>query len=177
MPNWAEGNIRLRGKRDNIIEFIRKELVGIFEEINVEGPDTCSRRSEERPVKVEERYSGDVLHITRDKDTLNYFYFRGSQRQFIFEDEPEFDVDFSEGNKRNVDNVVVLENFNGAWNIDEAYFKQKALEYKIDIRIFVYEAGMQWSEVVTYFRNGDTDQTTRSYSDWFWDSPMPHLGG
>ena len=29
MPNWCEGNLKVRGKRSKIINFIRNTLVGI----------------------------------------------------------------------------------------------------------------------------------------------------
>lgn len=171
MPNWAEGNIRLRGKRENIIHFLQEELKGIYE---LRGNET-----EERPIMLEPNCGGNELILRKDPDTSNFVYFCGSNRQFIdFDGEDEISAEFSNDTKhQREDNVLYIPNFNGAWSIDTEFFRQKAMQYKIDIRVFVWEMGMEWSSVATWYRTGETDESHRKYADWLWDSSMPYLGG
>lgn len=185
MPNWAEGNIRLRGKKENILNFLKNELVGVIEKINTEwdqidmGDDVYGRlvNYETRPVILEDNRGGTSLIIKRDPDTGDAFYFKNSTRQFIFTEDKEIEVLFSEGKNRNKDTIVFIDDFNGGWDVDDEYFKDIAKKYKIDIRIFVWEAGMCWSALQTFYRNGQHEMASRTYSDWLWDSPMPHYGG
>ena len=186
MPiNWAEGNIRLRGKRENIINFLQHELVGVIETLNTEwdkpdmGTDVCGRlvNYETRSIEIEENRGGNSLILKLTPETGEAFYFKDSTRQFIFTEDKEVEVFFSEGLNRNKDTIVFLEDFNGACDVDDKYFRDAAKKYKIDIRIFVWESGACWSLSQTFYRNGDCDTKKHTYSDWMWDSPMPHYGG
>ena len=86
MPNWAEGNIRLRGKRENILSFISNELVAIYEEQTYSeeeedengNPALLSSCREYRPVTLEDNCGGEELIIRRDPDTNPWYYFKGS---------------------------------------------------------------------------------------------------
>ncbi len=61
--------------------------------------------------------------------------------------------------------------------MDDERFQKFAKDYKIDIRIFVWEMGMQWSSVDTYYRDGKISHDHRQYADWLWESSMPFYGG
>lgn len=169
MPNWAEGNIRFRGKRENLINFFTHELSSPY----YRKDGTIG----ERPVKLESINDGWSMRIKRDPDTLSSLYFRGSNRQFVDMDDFECDFEFSNGTNQNVDQIVIFTGYKAAWNVDQTYFKEKAERYKIDIRTFVWEQGLEWSSVTTWYRNGRMEEETRSYVDWLWDASMPYYGG
>lgn len=169
MPNWAEGNIRFRGKRANLIRFFTQELVTTRNK-----PDG---NIIEVPVKLKPNESGWSMKIIREQDTNKLLYFRGSNRQFVDMDDFECDFEFSEGRNMNVDQIVIFTGYRAAWNVDYSYFQEKAAAYKIDIRTFVWEQGLEWSSVTTWYRNGKREEETRSYSDWLWDASMPYYGG
>lgn len=185
MSDWAEGNIRLRGKRDNIIKFIQNEMIGVIEKINTEwdqldmGGVVAGRLIdyEQVPVETEDNCGGQTLIIRRKPETGDAFYFKNSVRQFIFTEDREIEVSFSEGTTRNKDTVVLLDDFYGGWDIDDDYFSAQAKKYKIDIRVFAWERGMSWSAIYTFYRNGAKETDRKTYSDWMWDSPMPRYGG
>lgn len=187
MPNWAEGNLRVRGKRENVLNFIQHELVGVQETINTVwdentldkdgNPTACNVKRELVPVTIEENCGGESIIIRRPPDTGDTFYFRDSDRQFLFTEDNDIELYFSEGRNLNKDTIVIFEDFNGGWDVDHQYFKTKAVQYKVDIRIFVWELGMCWSAIDTFYRTGRCEFETRQYSDWMWDSPMPHYGG
>ena len=171
MPNWAEGNIRFRGNRENIIHFLIENLKGVYE--------LKDEEIQLRPIYIEENCGGEELVLAKDPDTSDAVYFNQSRRQFIdFDFEREICAEFSstKGFSRD-DQVLFLPGFRGAWEVDSEYFNKKAIEYRIDIRIFVWELGMQWSSVKTFFRNGETEEEKRTYADWMWDCSMPTYGG
>ena len=167
--HWAEGNIRFRGKRDNLIRFFSHELVTIREQDN-----GCIS---EVPVTLEPTADGYSMKIIRNADTKGALYFRGSNRQFVDMEDFECRFEFSEGKNCNKDQIVIFTGYRAAWNVDYNYLKVKAEEYKIDIRIFVWEEGIEWSSVVTWYKNGQIEEQTRKYADWLWDASMPYYGG
>lgn len=170
MPNWAEGSIRIRGKRGNIIRFLQEELTPLF---------ALKDDFEERPIQIEDNCGGWELILRRDPDTESKVYFKGSNRQFIeFDNDLEISGEFSDDQKvQNRDQVIYIPGFHGAWNVDYSFFKEKAVQHKVDVRIFVWERGMQWSSVTTWYRDGTVDETSITYANWLWDSPLPDYGG
>ena len=176
MPNWAEGNIRIRGKRENIIRYIQENLISVYE--------LQYDQWEERPVHLEVSAGGWELLINKDEDTNSCLWFKDSKRMFIDYDRSDtgnkhtISGEFSDDEKHTKeDQVLFLNGFKGAWGIDDEYFRKAAVDYKVDIRLFVWERGMQWSSRSTYFRNGRVEGDSQTYSDWMWESALPNYGG
>ena len=135
---------------------------------------------EERPIQIEESAGGWEVILRRDAETDLNVWFKNSSRQFIdFErDGYTKSVEFSDDKSHaNIDQVAFMDGFKGAWGIDDGCFRKAATEYKVDIRIFVWERGMQWSSVSTYFRDGHVEESSQTYADWLWDSALPNYGG
>lgn len=58
--------------------------------------------------------------------------------------------------------------------------KNIANKYNVDIKLFGYECGMEFSEEVIAVHNRDTLKivnNTKSYEDWNWGCPFPNMGG
>lgn len=178
MPNWAEGNIRIRGKRENLIRFLKNVMMSLYEKKSDEVQKAPTEPYVvERPITLTETQGGWSLILTRDEDTNPNLYFRGSRRQFIFDVGLQTEIYLSEGPNQNVDQIIILDNFNGAWDVDHEIFKKYAEDFKIDIRIFVWERGMEWSSIYTWHKNGQFEQESKTYENWLWDCPMPFNGG
>ncbi|HET4958707.1 Uncharacterised protein [Streptococcus pneumoniae] len=69
MPNWAEGTLKLRGRRENVASALKEMLLG------------------NEGATLEEEYDGTLL---RFKNEYDYFYINGTRRAFI---SSKFDVD------------------------------------------------------------------------------------
>lgn len=91
--------------------------------------------------------------------------------------EGDLDIPLSEGPNKNADQIVVIDDFEGAWGIDDSIFVRYAKTYKIDIRIFVWECGLCWSSITTFYKDGRIEREFKQYADWLWDSPLPYYGG
>lgn len=171
MPNWAEGNIRVRGKRENIIRYIQENAISIYALQN--------GKYEERPIHLEEDSGGYELLMEKNPETDDCLWFKDSNRQFIdFDGSDSFSGEFSDDDKHtNKDQVLFLPSFKGAWGVDNECFRKAALEFKVDIRIFVWERGLEWSSISTFFRDGHVETESRTYADWLWESALPNYGG
>ena len=129
---------------------------------------------EDRPIRIEESQNGWELNLHRDPDTSAKVYFKGSYKYWIEMDNMKT-VDMSNGKKGRDDQVICLDDYCGSWYIDYSFFKQKALEHRVDLRIFTW-SGSAWSSVYTFFRNGDVEEDTRKYEDYLWDCPILYYG-
>ncbi|VPK18004.1 Uncharacterised protein [Streptococcus pneumoniae] len=89
MPNWAEGTLKLRGRRENVASALKEMLLG------------------NEGATLEEEYDGTLL---RFKNEYDYFYINGTRRAFISSKDIEIwlDDDFV---------IIELEDFKQAWAV------------------------------------------------------------
>lgn len=133
---------------------------------------------EERRISMEENCGGWSLILRRDPDTVREVYLRGANRMFIDMEDTELEIDLNEGKNMNQDQVIIFYDFMIADPVmDYNFLREKAVKNKVDIRIFVWQEGMNHSQVTTWYRDGKTEEETRKFANWLWDSPMPHYGG
>ena len=163
----SEGNIRIRGKRPNIIRFLQEELVPVYE--------LEDGLTEERPIHLENNCGGWTLVLKRDPDTSTSVYFKGSDQYRIVMDDTETEISFSAKTNTRDDQVICLDNYEGPWSPNYDFLREKAMKYKVDIRIFSWDKNA-WSSIQTWYRNGDIEESTRKYEDFLWDCPYPEYG-
>lgn len=161
----ATGNIRIRGKRENIIHFLQHELVPVYE--------LKDDLVEERPIHMEENCGGWSFILRRDPDTSEKVYLKGSDRYFIYMEETDIELEISEQKITKDDQIVIIEAYEGPWNPNLEFFQQKAIQNKVDIRIFLWGKKNTWASVTTFYRNGAMEEESRQYADWLWDNPIP----
>ena len=160
----AEGNIRIRGKRENILRFLQEELTPIYE--------LKDDLVEERSIHLEQTDHGWSVILSRDPDTSSNIYFKGSDTHWIETDSETIEISFSNGGKTKEDQVICLDRYEGPWSPRVDFWKEKAVKHRVDIRIFSW-SGKAWSSVMTFYRNGDIEETARKYEDFLWDCPYP----
>ena len=168
MPNWCEGNIRVRGTYDNIVNLFGENLVTVKYD---------GGQSTYIPAKVirEESYT----HIQMDKgEGFGWcdFYIKDTHRNFI--DGTSFEIwDETDGGEM----VFVLDGFRSAWSFSnpvshEAY-ENMAKKYNVDIKLFGIEQGCRFMQEVAYYRDGAKEENVTEYEDWDWKCPFPRMGG
>ena len=160
----CDGNIRIRGKRENLIHFLRHELVPVYE--------LKDSLMEERPIFIDENCGGWSLILRRDPDTSNKVYFRGSNRYYIDMYDCDMELEMSEQKNTKADQVICIECLECPWNPDYEFFRQKAIRNKVDIRIFLFGKGKDWVSTTTWYRDGKIEDRSIKYADWLWDNPI-----
>ena len=159
MPNWIEGTMKLRGKREDIYRFFK------------EGLNPSSWAGEIR--KIEDQvfdYGGeDYLDIS----FKNQPHIARTRRAFITGDNVFMEDD--EG--------IVCVNVKQAWAFsvkgeeDLEIWKNISKKYNIDIRLFDIECGMQFTQEIIIVRGREAIINERQYEDWDWECPFPNMGG
>lgn len=150
MPNWAEGTLKLRGRRENIKSFLKE----IF-------------RSDD--VTISEEMDDQTLILTLTS-IYSYFYINNTKRAFIDKNKIEvlLEEDFE---------TIEIDDFKQAWRVIPKNYQEFSKKYNVDIKIFVFEQGLQFTQEIEIVEGEITKNETRKYDDYQWDVPFSRLGG
>lgn len=166
MPNWCEGNIRLRGSKEAIKKFLENEILFTVTE--------NALSSKTLPAVVTDVY-GD-LQVSRGQTekgaSWDAFYIKDTRRNFI--DGTSFEVYVDDEDEHQ---VVCIDGFKAAWGVDPSPYVEKAKKHGIDIRIVGFERGMQFMQVVEIVNGELVAYEEKQFGDWYWECPMPNMGG
>ena len=159
MPNWIEGTMKLRGKREDIARFFREGL----ETSNWPNP-------EDRKNQVTDDSCNDWI----DFSIKNEPYIIGTRRAFI-KDSFVYMED---------DDGVVSVDVKQAWAFDAGCetedlkkWKNISEKYNVDIRLYGIECGMQFTQEIIIVRGRKPIVNEKQYENWDWDCPFPNMGG
>lgn len=166
MPNWCEGTIKFRGKREDIIRAM------------TEGLQPCDGED------------GNIVFIKNHSDD-NCLYFRATRGDlFWIEDTRRHFVGYTNeiyAYKYGKEFIAAMP-FRAAWCIiastDREYdgLDNFAMKYHVDIRATGFEQGMGFKQIVEVDRYGDCvmdliDNYGHDYARYMWECEMPMLGG
>ena len=161
MPNWIEGTMKLRGKREDIKRFLDNELEAssyLGEQVPLEKQVEC-----DSDASYFEYTFTDEPHIKRTRRafiTSNYLY-----------------MDADEG--------TACVNIKQAWSFsvkqddsDLDIWMDNAHKYNIDIKLYGIECGMEFCQEVIALKDSDkVIHNVIQYADWEWECPFPNMGG
>lgn len=176
MPNWCEGVLKIRGTKHKIAKYLRENLVGIDwwqneYKTNVDYNDDGVAVSISNKIVVE-RTPVEELSI---KPKPTEFYIRGTRRAFIESD--KINIEFLPENDVDKEIVVTLDNFKQAWGIKADNFVEGAKSADVDLHIFGFEMGMQFTHEVEIVDGKITVDKETTYDDYAWEVPFEHFGG
>jgi hypothetical protein len=166
MPNWAEGTLKIRGTRENIRNFVLNGLKPLATVAQV----FASVKGEPIPeTKGFEVKSDDEDNLWIESE--DGFGIEGATRNFI--DSNYIDIYWNSG-----DEDIVTFDYKAAWGPDTEALLKLAKKYEIDIRIYVFENGMEYNAEFEVSRTGDVILNREiKFDDYKWQCPMPNMGG
>lgn len=178
MPNWCEGNLRLRGTRAAILEFIKNEIEvvghpkGLGIKSFVEGPSSCS------PEILDEYGEVTVKVPEPAKDWVFLsMYIKGTRRNFIETRNDFYIYLIDEVETEDVQQTVCIDNFKAAWGFEAQPYVEKAKKYGIDIKIVGFERGMEFAQIIEIVGGELIKDQEIKFDDWNWECVMPNMGG
>jgi hypothetical protein len=150
MPNWAEGTLKLRGRRKNIKSALKEMFIG-------------------SDVSISEEMDDQALILTLTSIN-SYFYINNTKRAFIDKNKIEvlLEEDFE---------IIEIDDFKQAWRVIPKNYQEFSKKYNVDIKIFVFEQGLQFTQEIEIVDGQITKNETRKYDDYQWDVPFSKLGG
>ena len=175
MPNWCEGNLRLRGTGAAILEFIKNEIEVVGHERSVRGLNSAPNTCEPEIVCDYGDMTVKVPEHAKEWAFLS-MYIKGTRRNFI--DTRDY-FDFYIGEDEDCEDVltVCIDDFKAAWGFEAEPYLEKARKYGLDIKIVGFEKNMQFQQIIEIV-NGELikDQEIK-FDDYAWECAMPNMGG
>ena len=164
MPNWCKGNLKIRGKKENIIRFLKEGtslLDGFWEPKEIE-PE----------IEINDYDEIEIKNINKEKG-IDCLYIKGTRRNFVDSVENEIYI-------HNVDEeeqIICLEKFKAAWGIDADSLRAISNRYEIDIKIYAFEAGMEFNQDIEIVKGKIIKDEEIKFKNYVWECVEPNLGG
>ena len=160
MPNWCEGVLKVRGKKKNLINFLKNGIERLALEIE-------NHEVIEIPLDLKFDKDFDEYRLEGGKGTL---HIKDTRRCFL--DSLEWYL-----SEEDDDVMIQCIDIRQAWCLEVKQFVAISKKYHVDFKIKGYECGGQFSqefEILDGFLNKYEEKT---YKDWYWDVDDPRLGG
>lgn len=160
MPNWATGNLKIRGKIDDILKFLNEclDYTGT-DERNEESPEPIilTVDIEDHFIELNERYS--------------MFYLKHTHRGFIESHYTPIETDDKTGES------IVCFGYREAWGVDEDKLQNLSQKYNVDFKIVSVEPGMRLCQDIEIIRGEIVRAKEYTYDNWMWECPYPLADG
>lgn len=169
MPNWCEGKLKVRGKKENIMKWL-SECVAVWNPDVEKGKplyEALIFKKDVNGISIAYDAELDELHIAVKQDA----YIEGTRRNFV----KKYENDFSFGAKDGKD-IIVLP-VKAAWALESEPYEELSKKYGLDFRFYGYECGMEFNQEIEVVDGKTTIDREIQYDDYYWECPDPMLGG
>ena len=162
MPNWCEGYLKIRGKKEDIVNFVENE-------INLLKSKDIFSEPEYLEIKmIKDSYEYRFEHKNSFKE---YLRLKNARRFFVESEEISF---YYYG-----DEVCYLTlEIKQAWCIDvQELLVEHSKKYHVDFNIYASESGMEFEQYITVVEGELIKNEERIYVDFQFEAINQELGG
>ena len=163
MPNWAEGQLKIRGKQEDIMNFIKEGL-----ELSLIVPNA----EQELQPKF---YHNNIYGYSGVESTMLdlEYWFKGSKRMFVVLDEVNTEFDDEDNDK------IIIKSFmcKQAWGIDAQFLGEMSVKYNVDFKIYAFERGEQYNQDIEIVNGEIVKNKLIRFKDYTWSCINNSLGG
>ena len=171
MPNWAEGTLKIRGTKKDVMGFLENRLEAVDSAYSI--AEALAEHNGE-PLK---REPNKVVIEADEWDTTvtapEGFYIKGTRRGLI-EGTISFDHSVIEEDEPF---ILIIDDFKHAWGVDPEPYIEISREHNLDIRIYVFERGMEFNQEIEIHKGEVIKAVDIRFDDYQWECLMPNLGG
>ena len=161
MPNWCSGWMKIRGRKQDILDFFKNE-VAIFTYEKV-----FNRTTSEAVFENDEYKFAYSLKKLKNQE----WYLRNSYRFFFEDKEIYFEDDEQEIFYLNLE-------IKQAWCIDvNELLISHSKKYNLDFNIYASECGMEFEQYITIIDGKVIRDDVIEYDDFEFEAINPSLGG
>lgn len=162
MPNWCQGVLKIRGKKRDLLNFIKNGI----EEVAYQNGEIVSKSID---LKVDK--FGDIYFNLDKKD----IHVKETRRMFIVDD---FEWSWNDNSEEDMEETYIqCLDVHQAWRIEEENLKNLSEKYNIDFKITGFECGMQFTQDIEVEDGEITLYEEKKYIDYNWEVYDPRLGG
>jgi hypothetical protein len=152
MPNWCVGKLKVRGKREDLINFIKNGLQPLYADHNS---------------NINEEINDNFIWLHYD-DTC---YIKHTYRGFIDSLNVELEKD------DNTNPSIIILNARFAWAIQAEQLLEICKTYNVDMNIYAYERGMEFNLHIEIVDNKIVHDDEITFGNYIWECPEPDIGG
>ena len=162
MPNWCEGYLKIRGKKEGIVNFVENEIRLVKTENIFSEPEYL----EIKLIDDLGQYS-----FNHKKSFREYLHLKNTRRFFVESEEISF-YHFE-------DEVCYLTlEIKQTWAIDiQELLVEHSKKYHVDFNIYASEMGMEFEQYITVVNGKLVRNEERTYTDFQFEAINPKLGG
>lgn len=163
MPNWCEGYLKIRGKKEDLINFIENEilLMNYIDADNIEEEN------------IELGFYDFEYFFGYDKSERQYLYLKNSRKLFI-ENES---ISFQCYELENTLHYLTL-HIRRAWSaMNEKMLIEDSKKYHLDFNLYANERNMEVEEYLIVIDGKVAKKEKRSFDDFYFEAINPELGG
>lgn len=161
MPNWCSGWMKIRGKKQDILDFFKNEVA-------ICTYDKTYSLTTSEAVFENDEYEYEYI-LKQEKNQK--LYLRNSRRFFFLDKEITF------YNNEQANCYLNLE-IQQAWHIDVGkLLTSHSKKYNIDFNIYASECGMQFEQYITIVNGKVIRNDVIKYDDFGFEAINPSLGG
>lgn len=147
MPNWCEGNLRIRGTIKQLAEFMKNA---------VDADDVTKYIETDTEIDI----------YLKDGAT----WLRGSQRAFVM-------GEIVAKAKSPAEKKAVALDYRSAWLVESDVLLNLAIKSGVDIRLNAYERGAEFNRNIEIIGGKLVKDETIKFDDYVWECPCPLIGG
>lgn len=160
MANWAEGYIKIRGKKENIKSFIENNIIHFLD----------PRATQEQYFEIEWEDDNYIRYSLKNAKEHEMSWLKGSKRHFIVGNE----IHIYNSEKNECISTMYLK---AAWEVSIDYISEISEIYDIDIKIYSFEKGMQFNQDIEARKGKIIKNKEIRFKDYEWECICPTLGG
>ena len=162
MPNWCEGYLKIRGKKENLKNFIENEIRLVKLKSIISEPEYIDIKMIDDSIECNFKYN---------KSYSEFLHLKNSRRFFVESEEISFYY--------YKDEVCYLTlEIKQAWAIDiQELLVEHSKKYHVDFNIYASESGMEFEQYITVVEGELIKNEEREYTDFHFEAINPELGG
>ena len=162
MPNWCEGYLKIRGKKEDIVNFVENEISLLKSKDIFSEPEYLEIKM------IKGSYEYRFEHKNSYKE---YLRLKNARRFFVESEEISFYY--------HKDEVCYLTlEIKQAWYIDvQELLMEHSKKYHVDFNIYASESGMKFEQYITVINGELVKNEEKEYTDFQFEAINPELGG
>lgn len=159
MPNWCSGFMKIRGRKQDILDFFKNEVA------------ICTYDKTYSLTTSEAVFENDEYEYILKQEKNQKLYLRNSRRFFFLDKEITF------YNNEQANCYLNLE-IQQAWHIDVGeLLTSHSKKYNLDFNIYASECGMEFEQYITIVDGTVIRNEAIGYDDFEFEAINPSLGG
>lgn len=148
MP-WCNGTMKVKGKKEDIIKFMREVL-----------------KSEGKAIYEESKNAFKI----KQGDEVSWFYVEGTDKNFV--DAREISFEFKDGDR---EYVLLLDKYKAHWNIDPKPLEHLSREYNVDFKILGFNKDLEFNQDVEIVKGNVVKNEWLEFKNYEWECVLPSL--